>query len=207
MIAHTLQRALGVGATGAALLGLLTLGNGCGSVGYTATATVDTPRMVALDSGVWVVAEYDDPVFYVDDAYWRYQNGVWYRSSYLGGWSRVRVSAVPPRVRRIDRPRRYRHYRPSGSARVRAVPSRRARVRTPERRTVRRPGHHGRRVDRRDARQARREARRERRQDRREARRERRHERREARRDRRHDRREARHDRRSRRRGRGRGPR
>ncbi|HJL17981.1 MAG TPA: hypothetical protein RMH99_20110, partial [Sandaracinaceae bacterium LLY-WYZ-13_1] len=122
MIARKLPRALGYGVTAAALCGLVTVG-GCGSVGYSASATVDPPQMVALDSGVWVVADYRDPVFYANDVYWRYQNGVWYRSSYLGGWSRVRVSAVPPRVRRIDRPRRYRRYHAPRRARVRRVPA------------------------------------------------------------------------------------
>jgi hypothetical protein len=78
---------------------------GEGRVSYVAT----TPDLAYVEPGVYVVADYDDPVFYADHVYWRFQDGVWYRSrSYRGGWA---VTAhVPVAVRRIDHPASYRHY-------------------------------------------------------------------------------------------------
>ena len=88
-------------------------GTGCagtGQVGYGATATVSTPELVYVSPGVQVIADYDEPVFYSDNYYWRYNSGVWYRSPYhTRGW--VRWSDVPVAVRRIDRPTAYIHYR------------------------------------------------------------------------------------------------
>jgi hypothetical protein len=90
---------------------------GTGAVYYadgsgTLTATTVAPDLVAVGPGVQVVADYDYPVFYADNYYWRYDNGVWFRSGwYTGGW----VYATPPRaVLHIDRPYAYRHYRPAG---------------------------------------------------------------------------------------------
>lgn len=202
------RRALGYGSWGALLAGLLVIG-GCGSgtVAYRASATTTVaspqPRMVRVRPGVWAVAEYDQPVFYSDDAYWRYENGVWYRSSYLGGWSRVNVDVVPRAVVRIDRPRRYRHYRVRDGVRVRRVPQADVRVRRAA------PARRGRvqayRPDDRSAVRDRR-VRRERRMDRRQRRLERREERVERRRERRQDRRmDRRRDRRRDGRVRGRG--
>jgi len=144
---------------GVAAIGLLAVA-GCGGR-YRASATVSapSPRMVYVDPGVWVVANRADPVFYSDGAYYRYDNGVWYRSGYLGGWSRVQVGVVPRAVVRIDRPRRYRNYRVRRGARVRAVPRAhvRVRARSPRRgRAVQRRGRvqqrRGRAVQRRGAR-------------------------------------------------------
>ena len=80
--------------------------------GGTVTATTVAPDLVYVNPGVQVVADYDYPVFYADNYYWRYDNGLWYRSSwYTGGW----VYATPPHaVLSIDRPYAYRRYRPSG---------------------------------------------------------------------------------------------
>jgi len=79
--------------------------------GY-ASATVDTPDLVYAEPGVQVVADYDEPVFYADNFYWRNDGGRWYRSSYYNrGW----VSASAPTVvARIQTRERYRHYRPAG---------------------------------------------------------------------------------------------
>ena len=100
---------------------LLMFGVGCaGSAQYSATATVETPRLILIEPDVQVVADYDQPVFYSENYYWRYDNGVWYRSnSHLRGW--VRFEAVPARIRRIDRPTAYIRYRGEarGNAQVR----------------------------------------------------------------------------------------
>lgn len=82
---------------------------------YTATAAYDTPDLVyADDAGVQVVADYNEPVFYRDNYYWRQHDGVWQRSTY---YNRGFVAATPPVVvSRIQSPERYRHYRPAGYA-------------------------------------------------------------------------------------------
>ena len=81
----------------------------------TATVTVDTyqPDLVDVGGGVRVIADYDEPIFYTDNFYWRFYGGTWYRSSvYNGGW--VVYNDVPYTVRRIDRPQAYVRYRPTG---------------------------------------------------------------------------------------------
>jgi hypothetical protein len=92
---------------------LVALATGCYSeesvgvgVGYAAPA----PGLVYVSPGVQVVADYDYPVFYSDNFYWRYDNGLWYRSGYLGGGWAVSYN-VPGRIRGIDRPYAYAHYR------------------------------------------------------------------------------------------------
>src|SRR5687768_6657832 len=98
------------------LVGLLLI-TGCagsGSVGYHGSASVyaSSPDLVYVSDGVQVVADYHEPIFYTDGAYWRYYNGVWYRSHvYTGGWA----YASPPRaLLRIERPHAYVRYRPQG---------------------------------------------------------------------------------------------
>jgi len=84
---------------------------------YTSTATVSVetyqPDLVEIGGGVQVIADYDEPVFYTDNYYWRFYGGTWYRSNvYNGGW--VVYNDVPYSVRRIDRPHTYARYRPAG---------------------------------------------------------------------------------------------
>ena len=69
------------------------------------------PDLYYYSPGVSVVAYSDDPVFYSDNYYWRYYNGVWYQSPYYNtGWT---VSYnVPYGVRSIDRPYTYARFRP-----------------------------------------------------------------------------------------------
>jgi hypothetical protein len=85
---------------------------GTSSYGGTLTATTVAPDLVYVGPGVQVIADYDEPVFYADRHYWRFDGGRWYRSSwYTGGW----VYASPPRaVLSIERPHTYRYYRPAG---------------------------------------------------------------------------------------------
>ena len=78
-------------------------------VGYSYGYAAPAPSMYYMDNGVSVVAYSDYPVFYSDNYYWRYDNGLWYRSNYYGGgW--VVWHDVPYRVRSIDRPYRYTRY-------------------------------------------------------------------------------------------------
>ncbi|MBA2541761.1 MAG: hypothetical protein H0V17_19110 [Deltaproteobacteria bacterium] len=93
----------------------LGLAGGCagsGSASY--SASVSAPEMVVISPGVQVIANYDEPIFYNDNYYWRNQGGVWYRStSHTRGW--VRYSA-PRAIVSIERPSAYIRYR--GSAQV-----------------------------------------------------------------------------------------
>jgi hypothetical protein len=94
------------------LIGAAALVGGCygttgtyGTYGY-ASATVATPDLVYAGPGVYAVAGYDEPIYYADDYYWRYYDGYWFRSHYLGGWS---YYPQPPRaIISIGRP--YAHY-------------------------------------------------------------------------------------------------
>ncbi|HET9620174.1 MAG TPA: hypothetical protein VFP84_02320 [Kofleriaceae bacterium] len=73
----------------------------------------DNGDLVEVSPGVEVVADYDEPVFFADNAYWSYRGGIWYTSGwYRGGW--VRAGRVPDRVVHIDHPEGFRHYRPAG---------------------------------------------------------------------------------------------
>src|SRR5215471_5330430 len=71
------------------------------------------PDMAYVSPGVQVIADYDEPIFFTDGFYWRFYDGVWYRSTYYtGGWAFV--DAPPVAIVQIDRPNIYVHYRPSG---------------------------------------------------------------------------------------------
>jgi hypothetical protein len=96
---------------GLSLVAAITAGcTGSGSVRYSAEVT--TPPLVYVSDDVQVIEDYDQPVFYSANMYWRYDNGVWFSSRYhTRGW--VRVETVPVSIRRIDRPTAYVHYRAS----------------------------------------------------------------------------------------------
>jgi hypothetical protein len=80
-------------------------------VGYSYGYAAPAPSMYYVSPGVSVVAYSDYPVFYSDNYYWRYDNGLWYRSNYYGGgW--VAWNDVPYSVRRIDRPQTYARFTP-----------------------------------------------------------------------------------------------
>ena len=83
---------------------------------------VEPPTLIEIDSGVWVVRDYDYPVYYVGDAYWVYRDDVWYRSNtYDGGWARIDVNIVPSVVVHRDHSA-YVHYRGAATARTRVGP-------------------------------------------------------------------------------------
>lgn len=154
--------------------------SGClGTVGVGVNADVQyaEPQLAYVGPGVWVVQDYNEPVFYENNFYWVNRGGVWYRSSYhTGGW--VAVNVVPYRIRTIRNRRRYVRYRARPGTRVRRGPvrvrdHRRGRNYRRDRRQYRRDRRDARR-DRRDARRDRRQYRRDRRNDRRDARRDRR---------------------------------
>ena len=98
---------------------LLMFASGCIVTGR-ATVRTRTPDMVYVSDGVYVIEDYNEPVFYSEGAYWRYYGGVWYSSSYYsGGW--VRVRSVPVYVSRIDNPHTYVNYRGNGSVKRQKV--------------------------------------------------------------------------------------
>ncbi|HSD87513.1 MAG TPA: hypothetical protein VLB44_08355 [Kofleriaceae bacterium] len=91
---------------------------GCTAQGQVQYAGEADVQLVELSPGVQVIADYDEPVFYSESYYWRYDNGVWYRSPYHSrGW--VRVQTVPVAIRQIDQPRRYVHYHAQAGMEVR----------------------------------------------------------------------------------------
>jgi len=94
-----------------ALVTCLALGAGC-AVGARGTVVYSDPEpeLLYVSPGVSVVADYDYPVFYADNYYWRYDGGIWYRSNnYRTGW--VGTRNVPVTVARVERPHTYVHYR------------------------------------------------------------------------------------------------
>jgi len=99
-----------------AILAAAALAVGCtGTIATrgTVSATTYAPDLVYVSPGVSVIADYDEPVFYSDNYYWRSDNnGRWYRSSYYDrGWS---YAPAPRAVLTIQSPGAYRHYRPAG---------------------------------------------------------------------------------------------
>ena len=93
---------------------------GCVARVHAGGVVTSNPQLVTVSPGVWVVEDYDEPVFYSNDAYWLYRGGIWYRSDvYYGGW--VRTAVVPVHVRRIHRPRSYVRYHARPGVRRRAV--------------------------------------------------------------------------------------
>ncbi len=113
------------------LIMALALGSGAlvatGCAGGTGRATysvssggyVDTsPELAYVSPGVYVVADYDEPIFYSNNSYWRNNNGVWYSSNrYNGGW---RYSSAPRALVSINRPSAYVRYRPTTRYQARA---------------------------------------------------------------------------------------
>jgi hypothetical protein len=116
-----------------ALVALSLAGSGCVVSGSVRTsAYVEDPSMVMVEPGVYVVTDYDRPVFYTDGYYWLYSDSYWLRSyTYSGGF--VRVRSVPYGVRRIHRPYAYVRYRPRGTVRYYHTPRRGERVRVYDR--------------------------------------------------------------------------
>lgn len=69
--------------------------------------------LVEVSPGVEVIADWDEPIFFVDGFYWVSRGGFWYRSGwYRGGWERA--ESVPAGVSGIVHPEGYAHYRPAG---------------------------------------------------------------------------------------------
>src|SRR5262249_36202869 len=89
------------------LIGATALVAGCAAEGQaTGRARADAPgvlpaapTLVALDTSVWVVRDADRAVYYVQEHYWCYRDGDWYRSrSFDGGWKVVDSNVVPETI-------------------------------------------------------------------------------------------------------------
>jgi len=79
---------------------------------YDYGVSVQSPNLVTVQPGLSVVADANYPLFYSDGYYWLYRDGYWLRSpSYRGGFARIDYHMVPQRVRYIDHPEHYTHYR------------------------------------------------------------------------------------------------
>ena len=105
--------------TSLVLCGLLGLGaatSGCvasGTVRTRAYVETSSPDLVYVSPGVYVIADYNEPVFYSSGSYWLYRDGFWFRSHvHTGGWSRA--YSPPVTLRRIHRPHAYVRYRATG---------------------------------------------------------------------------------------------
>jgi hypothetical protein len=119
--------ALGAGCAGGTSGGVYASG-GYASGGYSAGVYGSTPPLVEVSPDVWVIEGYNEPVFYSDNYYWLYRNGVWMRSSYYtGGW--VTVRTLPYRLRTIHTPYAYVRYRAPYGARFRQGPQGRVIIR------------------------------------------------------------------------------
>lgn len=85
---------------------------GSGTVAYSSGGGFVTPDLVTVGSGVSVIANYDEPIFYSSGFYWWPTERGWYRSrNYTGGW--VFDAAPPVAITSINSPYRYRFYRPT----------------------------------------------------------------------------------------------
>jgi hypothetical protein len=69
------------------------------------------PALVVVDTGVYVIEDYDEDLYVVDDRYWVRRGDHWYRAhDHHGGWIRVEHRHVPPRLLKF-RPGQYRRWK------------------------------------------------------------------------------------------------
>lgn len=113
--------------------GLLMMGLALSSVGcyaeagtYVATQSdvvyTDSPTLVAVEPGIWVVSHQPTAIYYVNDSYWTCRGNTWYRSSdWNGGWVTADVRIVPTVIVHRDSTR-YVYYDPPRHATTRRIP-------------------------------------------------------------------------------------
>jgi hypothetical protein len=90
-------------------------------VGVVATAAVE-PRLVWVSPGIWIVEDSPVAVYFIDGFYWRFVDGIWYRSSwYDDGFARVDVRIVPRLVVSSYNPRVHVRYRAPAHVHVRPI--------------------------------------------------------------------------------------
>ena len=72
------------------------------------------PPLVVVSSGIQVVPEYEEEVFFVQGWYWCRSGPYWYRTrDYRGGWVVVERRYVPVALVKIP-PGHYKHYKAKG---------------------------------------------------------------------------------------------
>jgi hypothetical protein len=85
-----------IGATAALSVGCVAHAQAGGHVEAEPVVFVEPPTLVSVDADVWVVRNYDYPVYYVSGFYWVFKDGAWYKTrSYDHGWVTVEASVVP----------------------------------------------------------------------------------------------------------------
>lgn len=100
------------------------------------SASISTPDLVYIGPSVQVIADYDEPIFYTSNYYWRTDGAVWYRSSnYSSGW--VRIETAPAVLRQIERPSAYVHYHARATVNAQPATSRDQREEAQDRRDER----------------------------------------------------------------------
>jgi hypothetical protein len=83
---------------------------------------VEPPTLVEVDTDIWVVRDYDYPVYYVEGSYWVYRDNIWWRSTaYDRGWARADVNVVPAVIVHRDH-RAYVRYHGNATAKTRPGP-------------------------------------------------------------------------------------
>jgi hypothetical protein len=68
------------------------LAAGCGGAERRGTVgvTPSPPDPAGVEPCVQVIADYEEPMFYSEGAYWWFFGGSWYRATtYAGGWTRM----------------------------------------------------------------------------------------------------------------------
>ena len=69
------------------------------------------PPMVQVSTGVQVVENYEEEVFFVDGFYWCRRNGEWFQSKdHKGHWAIVPVRMVPVTIASLP-PGKYKHWK------------------------------------------------------------------------------------------------
>ena len=83
---------------------------------------MEAPTLVATDANVWVVRNADHATYYVEDCYWVYRDGTWYKSrSYEHGWAVIEKSDVPAAIVSRDHGM-YVHFEGAANAQTRPAP-------------------------------------------------------------------------------------
>ena len=97
---------------------------------YSGPVRVASPELVRVNPDVQTLADSDQPIFYVRNAYWLFHDGGWYRAPKLDAtWTKV--EDPPVAVAQIDQPYAYTHFRKQAPGRVSASEAAATAVETP----------------------------------------------------------------------------
>jgi hypothetical protein len=101
------------------ITGLALLNAGCAAEARThayvaqprVVAFYEPPPLIMVEPGIYVLRDSAVPVYYMDGAYWSYNNGIWYRAGHWRDpWVRVGIHGIPPVIAYRDH-HRYVRYR------------------------------------------------------------------------------------------------